>query len=210
MRNISSRTISFIDITRNALVLGSSQGQNDFELSALSEFNAELVKRKSGGGAVYLYKQGQVWIDISIPKSDPMYRTDVSSSFEPIGEIFLEILKGWIGSDLAIHKGKLLGGEIGRLICFAGIGPGEVTFEGSKLVGISQRRTALGSVFQCTMYLRYPYLELSRLTNGLVMQQPKSGYAVGICEIVPEFFGIQFFETLSKIKERVIEVIMYH
>ena len=38
------------------------------------------------------------------------------------------------------------------LVCFAGIGPGEVLLDGVKLVGISQRRSRPGSRFQCAVH----------------------------------------------------------
>ena len=34
-------------------------------------------------------------------------------------------------------------------VCFAGLGPGEVTVEGRKVVGLSQRRTREGVLFRC-------------------------------------------------------------
>jgi len=41
------------------------------------------------------------------------------------------------------------------LLCFDGIGPGEVLLDGSKLVGISQRRTRAASRLQCCWYRSY-------------------------------------------------------
>ena len=40
------------------------------------------------------------------------------------------------------------------LVCFAGVGPGEVLAGGRKLVGISQRRTRAGARFQCAVHVR--------------------------------------------------------
>ncbi len=37
------------------------------------------------------------------------------------------------------------------LVCFAGLGRGEVTVAGRKVVGISQRRTRDGARFQCAV-----------------------------------------------------------
>jgi hypothetical protein len=42
--------------------------------------------------------------------------------------------------------------ELGRLVCFAGIGAGEVLVGGAKVVGISQRRDRRGSRFQCVAH----------------------------------------------------------
>ena len=39
-----------------------------------------------------------------------------------------------------MHAGALECGRFGKQVCFAGIGPGEVTVDGVKVVGLSQRR----------------------------------------------------------------------
>jgi lipoate-protein ligase A len=41
------------------------------------------------------------------------------------------------------------------LVCFAGLGPGEVSAGGRKLVGISQRRTRAAARFQCAVHGRF-------------------------------------------------------
>jgi lipoate-protein ligase A len=40
-------------------------------------------------------------------------------------------------------------------VCFAGLGPGEVTIAGVKVVGMSQRRTRAGALFQCAALLAW-------------------------------------------------------
>jgi lipoate-protein ligase A len=40
-------------------------------------------------------------------------------------------------------------------VCFAGTGPGEVTLDGRKVVGISQRRTRQGALFQCAVIVSW-------------------------------------------------------
>ncbi|HVW31171.1 MAG TPA: hypothetical protein VHL53_01415, partial [Acidimicrobiia bacterium] len=40
-------------------------------------------------------------------------------------------------------------------VCFAGLGPGEVTIAGRKVVGLAQRRTREGALFQCCALLRW-------------------------------------------------------
>jgi hypothetical protein len=51
-------------------------------------------------------------------------------------------------------------------VCFAGLGPGEVTVDGRKAVGIAQRRTRAGSLFQCAVPLRW---DGARLARALVL-----------------------------------------
>ena len=49
------------------------------------------------------------------------------------------------------------------LVCFAGLGPGEVLLDGRKLVGLSQRRTRNGVRIQGTLYTAPPAIDLARL-----------------------------------------------
>ena len=52
-------------------------------------------------------------------------------------------------------------------VCFAGLGPGEVTVEGRKVVGLSQRRTREAVLFQCCAALRW---EPERLLDLLALE----------------------------------------
>ncbi|MGI8983034.1 MAG: hypothetical protein ACR2HM_00630, partial [Acidimicrobiales bacterium] len=45
--------------------------------------------------------------------------------------------------------GPLVTTPCSRLVCFAGLGPGEVTLSGAKVVGMAQRRSRAGALFQC-------------------------------------------------------------
>lgn len=54
--------------------------------------------------------------------------------------------------------------EWSSLVCFAGLAGGEVTGAGGrKVVGISQRRTRHGSLFQCACLLRWAPADLLSL-----------------------------------------------
>jgi len=48
-----------------------------------------------------------------------------------------------------VHAGALCRTQWSRTVCFAGLGPGEVTLGGAKVVGMAQRRTRAGALFQC-------------------------------------------------------------
>ena len=52
------------------------------------------------------------------------------------------------------------------LVCFAGIGAGEIVVDGRKLVGISQRRTRAGARFQCAVHSRWSPEALIALLAG--------------------------------------------
>lgn len=199
------RTARIVDVTRSALVLGSSQRSNLPNIPALESLNAELVVRRSGGGAVFLSPMGQLWVDIAIPRSDPLFVEDVGKSFLVIGEIFLKLFSSLGCHDLEMHTGKMIGGDLARAICFAGLGPGEITFEGAKVVGMSQRRTAQGAVFQCAIYLTYPFDQLNQLLNDVNIEFPGRGYALGVAEILDEFANLNPALALSQLRRSLIE-----
>lgn len=198
------RTLRFMKVSKPALVLGSSQDPTSFDKVAYSDLDIELAKRRSGGGAVFLEPLRQLWVDISIPKGDSLFRDDVQKSFFPIGSLFREFLSRVCNCEFEMHKGKLLGGSVGQTICFAGIGPGEITFEGAKVVGISQRRTVQGSVFQCTVYSRYPTNELALLMGSMVEPLPIPGYALGVAEIATELSLMPDPEVVSVLESELI------
>jgi hypothetical protein len=57
---------------------------------------------------------------------------------------------GTLGVDALVHRGGLCTTQWSRLVCFGGLGTGEVTDAGGvKLVGLSQRRSREGARFQC-------------------------------------------------------------
>src|SRR5690606_25915326 len=68
-----------------------------------------------------------------------------------------------------VHHGALQRRPWSDLVCFAGLGPGEVTVPGgAKVVGISQRRTRAAARFQCAALLDWDpgsLLDLLALTS---------------------------------------------
>lgn len=130
---------------RRALVLGSAQQEAAADPAACAAAGVAVVRRRSGGGAVLVGPGEQVWLDLFVPAGDPLLEADVSRSAWWLGELWAAALDDAGRPGGAIHRGPLLPGERGRLACFAGLGPGEVTLAGRKLVGISQRRDRTGA-----------------------------------------------------------------
>ena len=56
---------------------------------------------------------------------------------------------------LAVHRGPLESTAWSSTICFDGLGPGEVTLDGEKLVGLSQRLTREAARFQACWHTVY-------------------------------------------------------
>ncbi len=71
------------------------------------------------------------------------------------------------------------------LVCFAGLGPGEVTVDGRKLVGISQRRTRAGARFQCAVYSRHDSAVLPALLRLSPPERAECAAALALVATVP-------------------------
>ncbi len=136
-----------------ALVLGSTQ-PTDIVGSDTTE-KAEIVTRRSGGGAV-LVQSYDTWIDVLIGEDDELWNHDVGRAFGWLGEVWERTLRS-LGVEAQRHEGGLQNRDEGRVVCFAGLGPGEVTdADGIKIVGLSQRRTRNVARFQCLVPYRSP------------------------------------------------------
>ncbi|MHB1781359.1 MAG: hypothetical protein ACYCTE_01515, partial [Acidimicrobiales bacterium] len=66
-------------------------------------------------------------------------------------------------AELAVHRGGLVRNRWSRSVCFAGLGPGEVTSDGRKLVGISQRRDRGGAWLHSMALCRFDAAHLAAM-----------------------------------------------
>jgi lipoate-protein ligase A len=148
--------VRLCETTGPALVLGSAAPEPAGPTEGL-----DVVRRPSGGGAVLVEPGAQVWADVWVPVGDPRWHPDVSRSFHWLGELWCAALaRCGVAADW--HRGPATGGALARVACFAGLGPGEVTVAGRKVVGLSQRRTRAWSLLQCVALLRWDPARLGR------------------------------------------------
>lgn len=139
----------WFEVEQPALVLGSTQPWAVADAERVAAAGVELARRRSGGGAVLLVPGQVTWVDVLLPASSPLWEHDVGRSFAWLGEAWVRAL-GSLGIDGGVaHIGPLAVTPWSRLVCFGGLGPGEVTVGGRKVVGIAQRRTRHGARFQC-------------------------------------------------------------
>jgi len=145
------RSIHVVEVERAAIVLGSTQAINDVDIDGAAVRRVEVVRRRSGGGAVLLVPGGQLWIDVMVPRTDPLWDDDVARATWWLGAVWARALEV-IGSGPAeVHRGSLITTSLSSVVCFAGLGPGEVIVDGRKIVGVSQRRTRGAARFQCAV-----------------------------------------------------------
>lgn len=160
------RLVQVNEVTRPALVLGSGQDDVVVDPSRLRSRGIDLARRRSGGGAVLLLPGEHVWLDVVLPAADRLWSDDVTEASWWLGERWAEAvarasatevdpLDSDPAAELSVHRHGVRGRELARLVCFAGVGPGEVSLDGRKLVGISQRRTRSWVRFQCVIHLRW-------------------------------------------------------
>jgi lipoate-protein ligase A len=163
-RPVQEAAVWLFTLERPALVLGSSQRDGVADVRIAQAHGVEVVRRNSGGGAVLLTPGRCLWVDVLLPRSDPRWVDDVGLSAHWLGDVWAKALSG-LAVDGSVHRGRLERTPWGRLICFGAVGPGEVTVDGRKVVGISQRRTRDGARFQCLVLERWDPAALLELLD---------------------------------------------
>ncbi|MGA0863640.1 MAG: lipoyl protein ligase domain-containing protein [Ilumatobacteraceae bacterium] len=153
------RSITLCEVSRPAIVLGSTQHDDDVDAHRAADLGVDVVRRRSGGGAVWLHPADSIWIDLWIPRGDRLWTDDVSGSMIFAGEAFVAALD--TVPRLAVWRNRFDAGEFGRRVCFASDAPGEVRGPEGKAVGISQRRDRSGARLQCVLYRRWSPTEWS-------------------------------------------------
>ena len=146
----AERRVSVLDVERPALVLGSTQPEDHVDAGAVASAGAELVRRRSGGGAVLVEPGRAVWIDVVVPRGDRLWVDDVGRATFWLGATWVEALDD-LGVPAVAHRGRMVTSPWSSRVCFAGLGPGEVQVQGRKAVGISQRRGRSAARFQCVV-----------------------------------------------------------
>lgn len=153
-------TVWLVEVTAPAVVLGSTQP------GSVVAPGAAAVRRRSGGGAVLVEPGGQVWVDVLVPAGHPLWDADVGRAFAWLGRAWVGALADAGAPGARAHDGPLVTTPWSALVCFAGLGPGEVTLGGAKVVGTCQRRTRAGALFQCAALLDW---QPARLLERLVL-----------------------------------------
>ncbi|MEZ5244419.1 MAG: hypothetical protein R2707_04915 [Acidimicrobiales bacterium] len=172
--SVRRRTVQEMVVDAPAVALGSSQSEGDVDTAVAASRGISVVRRRSGGGAVLLVPDEHVWLDVWLPAGDPLWVDDVSRAADWLAEVWVDALDGLGIIGLEAHHGPMESTSWSPHVCFAGLGPGEVTAEGRKLVGISQRRTREWARFQCLVHRRWD----AEATFGL-LTLPGSGLAGG-------------------------------
>ncbi|MGO9028477.1 MAG: lipoyl protein ligase domain-containing protein [Acidimicrobiales bacterium] len=149
------RSVAVCRVTAPAVVLGSTQPDGVIDAGRARRAGIQIARRRSGGGAVLVAPGDPVWVDAWVPRGDRWWLDDVSRAFDWFGTAWAEALRV-VGCDgVSAHRGGFSGcSRWSSLICFGGVGTGEVVHDdGRKLVGLSQRRTREGAWFHSACVL---------------------------------------------------------
>ncbi|MEZ5140916.1 MAG: hypothetical protein R2726_00105 [Acidimicrobiales bacterium] len=146
-----------LEVTGSALVLGSAQPDSDVDRAVARRRRVAVVRRRSGGGAVLLVPGEVIWCDLAVPRDGAGFTDDVGRQFRDAGDRWLTALRGLTDLPVAsVTTADARPSVLGRVVCFAGRGPGEVcTGAEAKLVGLSQRRTRAGARVQGLVHRRF-------------------------------------------------------
>jgi lipoate---protein ligase len=161
------RAVWVLDATAPAVVLGSTQAEELVDGEAAAAAGIDVARRRSGGGAVLVLPGEMAWVDVILPAGDPLWDDDIARAAHWLGRAWQSALAELGVGSTEVHEGALACGPLGRLVCFAAVGAGEVTVAGGdgprKVVGVSQRRTRAAARFQCAAYRRWDPDPLARL-----------------------------------------------
>jgi lipoate-protein ligase A len=146
-------TVRFLTATAPALVLGSHQDAAMFTGPALASAGLELARRRSGGSAVMVGEGRVSWVDFVIGADDGLWQDDVGRAAWWVGELWAAAIESAGLARADVWKGPMRPGLWSPTVCFAGLGPGEVTVGGAKVVGVCQRRTRRAAIFQSAALL---------------------------------------------------------
>jgi len=152
-RDPTARAVARCRPTGTAVVVGSTQRHDPV---AGGPVGVEVVRRRSGGGAVLVAPHDPVWIDVWVPVEDLLWTADVTDAFLWLGRTWGEAL-GRLGLTGVDVQGAAPGActRWSGLVCFGGVGAGEVTVDGRKVVGLAQRRTRHGAWFHGACVVRW-------------------------------------------------------
>src|SRR5436305_877825 len=83
--NVAGGTIAVCRVSRPAVVLGSAQPDGDVDAASAQVAGIDVVRRRSGGGAVFVDDE-LVWADFVLSPDDPLWDDDVGRAMWWVGD----------------------------------------------------------------------------------------------------------------------------
>ena len=158
----AGRRVVIREVKRPSLVLGSTQTVAVVDADRAWRSGVDVLRRRSGGGAVLLYPGAQVWADLWVPRGDPLWTAEPRASAIAVGEWWARAL----GSErVSVHRGSSVPAPGSDAVCFAGVGPGEVMWGRRKVVGLAQWRSREGVLVHGCAYRRWDPVTIADLLS---------------------------------------------
>ena len=176
IRSRTNPTLGVLARDNTLVVLGSTQRVEDLDLVAIARDNVAVRRRRGGGGAVLLRPE-DCWVELWLPAPTPFEGPNLHSTARQVGEWWAVALDR-LGVHCDVHRGAMRNRAEGAIACFAGLGPGELTTAGRKLVGLSQWRVREGALVSSVIPASPPSDLNGYLANGVA---PVPGLASASC-----------------------------
>ncbi|HXQ75170.1 MAG TPA: hypothetical protein VN791_01645 [Acidimicrobiales bacterium] len=208
-----------------ALVLGSTQDRAVVDEEHAAASGIDVVRRPTGGGAVLVAPGAQVWLDLWVPRRHALWDDDIVRAATWLGDVWVEALEGLGVGSLRVHRGPATRRPWSDLVCFAGLGPGEVHLagpqgagpeaSGPKVTGIAQRRTRAGARFHTSAPLAWDPGPLLRLLTEAVdvvddddRRRSVGNAAVGLRALVPPWrTGVADDDVVAAVEDAVVDAL---
>jgi lipoate-protein ligase A len=182
LRTLEHSTLGVLRRDDPVIVLGGRQSAGDLDVAALERDGIGIRRRHGGGGAVLL-RPADRWIELWLRAAPGARDHDIRSSAYLVGGWWHAAL-GAHGVDAAVHRGAVLGAPEGAVACFAGLGPGELTVRGHKVLGISQWRVREGALVSSVLAVEGPE-DLGRYLSASASAVPRLSGAASILSEAP-------------------------
>lgn len=175
----SGRMVRVLQAETATVVLGSGQPADVVAQEAVAGRGWSVVRRNSGGGVVVVGPGEVVWVDVVLPAGDPLWDDDIGRAAWWLGDAWAAALDAAGLGPAWVWRGRMVRSDWSSELCFAGLGPGEVSVGDRKVVGISQRRTRAAALLQTAALLTWrPSGLLDVLTRGRSLDPASRAAAV--------------------------------
>jgi lipoate---protein ligase len=192
VRHSTEPTAWWHEATHPTLILGMAQRRSATDSD--SSIEVEVVRRQSGGAAVYA-TAGVLGLDVALPVGHPLASSDVVEAYRWLGEVWVDATRALRVDSRIVpiaeardRARKSSQHDPLQLTCFGMFSPYEVAVGSRKLVGMAQVRRRTAVLLQSAIHLCFDAATLARLIEPSDVHQLTAALrdaAVGLHEVAP-------------------------